>query len=299
MTDVFNPIKGPLDKLPAREPGTVVVAIGPKGTVSLRDGERLTWGERVLGSYKAFYLVDISTQTIKETYNVPSSQQAFSFNIMVSWDIAVADPRLVIEKGINNLRALLDTPSRNAIATAARSLSVQAIGQAESTVQSVLMGLAIDPAVKIVSVAVEMRPDEEALKLLRTVQEQQMRVEAIQAKGNVEAAARQGAKTVLASPEELLAHTLVTKDEGYKAELQRRLAQAASEHDRRIEILKALIEHKIIEPLDFHERFPDFLNDIFKSVPPSMTDLSPKQITGSPTQTLPPGNIEEPGSGQG
>lgn len=297
MSDAFNPIKGPFDTLPEREPGTVVVAVGSKGAVSLQDGERLTWGERVFGGYKAFYLVDISTRTIRETYHVPSSQQAFSFNTMVSWDVAVSDPRRVIEKGIRDLGALLDTLGRNAVVRAARGFTVQDIGQAESAVWSALMSLAVDPAVKIVGVAVEMRPDDEALKLLRTVQEEQMRVDAIHAKGKVEAAARAGAKDVLSSPEELLAQILVTKDEGYKAELQRRLEQASSEHHRRFEILKALIENKIIEPLDFHKRFPDFLNDVFKAMPASVTDLSPRQVTGTATQALPQGDSERPGNG--
>lgn len=298
MSDAFNPIEGPFDKLPTRKPGTVVVAVGPKGAVSLQDGERLTWGERVFGGYKAFYLVDISRRTIRDSYHVPSSQQAFAFDTVVSWDIAVSDPRGVIERGIRDLRVLLDTAGRNAVASAARGFAVQDSGFAEAAVRSALLSLSVDPALKISGVAVEMRPDAEALKLLRTAQEEQMRVAAIYAQSKVEAAARAGAKEVLSSPEELLAQILVTKDEAYRAELQRRLEQAANEHHRRFEILKALIESKIIEPHDFHERFPDFLNEVFKSIPATVTNLSPRQITSGPTQALPQGGSESPGSDQ-
>ena len=286
MTETVDPIEGPFDRLPGRKPGTVIVAMGSKGAIALRDGQRLTWGERMFGGYNVFYLVDISPRIIRDTYRVPSSQQAFAFDTVVSWSVTVSDPGRVIEQGIRDLRTLLDTMGHNAVATTARAFTVQDCGKAEAAVRATLMNLKIDPAVRIVDIAVEMRPEVEALKLLRTAQEEGLRVAAITAQGNVEAAAREGAKKALSTPEDLLAHVLVTKDEGYKAALQHRLDQAANEYLRRFEILKALIENRIVEPQDFHKRFPDFLNDVFRAIPATVTSLSEKQLPSKGDDTV-------------
>ncbi|HMH50253.1 MAG TPA: hypothetical protein VK548_08480 [Candidatus Acidoferrum sp.] len=287
MAETVNPIEGPFDSMPARKPGTVVVAMGSKGAVALRDGQGLTWGERVFGGYKAFYLVDISRRIMSETYRAPSSQQAFAFDTVVSWTVVVSDPGRVIEHGIRDLRTLFNTMGQNAVANTARSFTVHDCAKAEAAVRAAVMHLKIDPALSIIDVAVQMRPEADALKLLRSVQEEEMRVAAINAQSNVEAAARDGAKKALSTPEDLLAHVLVTKDEGYKAALRHRLEQAANEDMRRFEIFKALIENKIVEPQDFHARFPDFLNDVFKAIPATATNLNTKQLPSQAADTVP------------
>ena len=72
-------ITGPFAYMPLRIPGTVVVAISRGGTFCLVGEARLTFVERLMRSYLAFFLVDLSTQTITENWIVPSMRSTMNF----------------------------------------------------------------------------------------------------------------------------------------------------------------------------------------------------------------------------
>ena len=117
-------------------------------------------------------------------------------------------------------------------------------------------------------------------------QEEELRAAAVRSRANVDASARKDTKDVLLSPDEVLAQVLATKDQAYREALQLRLEQAATEQQRRLEIMKALIDNKKIEPHDFHEKFPDFVNDLLNAIP------SPNDRHAKPDRSTPQGALD-------
>jgi hypothetical protein len=275
MANMVNPIEGAFDELPAKRPGTVIVAVGSKGAVCLTDGGRLTLGERWFGGYKQFYLVDTSQRELTLTYSVASRRPTLKFDMTVVLVVRVIDPRGAVERGITNLEALFNTSILRAAAAVASKYDVQDSINAKMAVEGRLGVLPIDPAIEIVNVFVDLKPDKDAEQMIRSAEEEDIKRESIAAQGRIDGAGRDIAKDILSSPDDILAQLLTTKDDHYRAALNLRLEQAATEQQRRFEIMKALIDNKIIEPHDIHQRFPGFLDDVFQAMSPKLPKGSP------------------------
>jgi hypothetical protein len=269
-------IEGPFKSAPDRKPGSVIVAVGAKGAIILQEGERLTWGERIWGGYNSFFLVDKSVKTVVIRFTVPSRQPTLMFEADINMDLQIIDARGAFERNLNDFSTVVTTAARGAVVKAAKQFTVRQLPEAEDAVHTALIGLPIDPAIRISNVSVVIHPDAEAMKPLRTADEEEIRSNALRAQENVDAIGRSAAKGILSSPDELLAQLLITKDDAYRAALQLRLDQASTEQQRRFEIMKALIDSKIIEPHDFHNRFPGFVDDVFRSVSTQATLAAPK-----------------------
>jgi hypothetical protein len=263
----INLVDGPYDELPARRPGTIVVAIGSKGAIEIRDGAPLTWGERTFGGYKSFYLVKTSPASIVEEYRVGSSHPTLYFNVTVTYEIRITRAREIVDRGITDLSRLLSTPARRALSEVGRRHSMTEIAAAREDMQKAIDGLPIDAAAVVVEAAVDVRADDGALALLRQVHEADLKKAAIGAQSSVDELARSKIRPVLETPDEVLAQLLVTKDESFRQALQMRVEQAATQQERSMILMKALIDSKIIEPHDFHDRFPEFVNELFRSIP--------------------------------
>jgi hypothetical protein len=286
MNSQINPIEGAYDKMPASKPGTIIVAVGSKGAIEIRDGSHLTWGERVFGGYKTFYLVDVSLKSITEEYRVGSSYPTLYFKVFVTLDVRVVDARGILRRGVTDLTRLLATPIRRVLSEVGARHSMTDIAIARQEMQTAIDILKLDPALTMSGAAVDVQADEGSLVLLRQVHEADLKKAAIGAQSSVDELARSKIRPVLETPDEILAQLLVTKDEAFRMALQMKMEHAANEQERRMVIMKALIDSKIIEPHDFHDRFPDFINEVFRAIPARGSPSKPLSI---PDATPPPG----------
>jgi hypothetical protein len=266
--------EGPFDKAPVRKPGTLIVAVGSRGTIALGAGERLTWGERVFGGYRNFYLVDVSPKSIPGVYVLGTNEATMSFVANVTYDVRIRDAKAIIERGVTDLSTLLSTPVKRALLQVSKRHVVKELPAARQAMQEVLETLPLDPSIERIDVSVDLKADDAAQKLLREVDEQGLKTAAIQAQGEIDKVARGNIRDLLKSTDDLLAHMMATKDESFRTALQMKMEQAASDQERWTLILKALIDSKIIEPHDFHERFPDFMNEMFRALP--SRDVAPQ-----------------------
>lgn len=267
MSAAFNLIAGPFDAVPTRQPGTVAVAVGARGSITLAEGSTLTWGERVFGGYRTFYLVDLRPKTIVQKIVAPSNLPAIGFVAELTYDIKVVDPRRTIERGITDLQALMATPVRSAVTDTTRKYRVDRVADALEAVRRAVFAARVDPAVQVVHVAVDLQPDEQAREMLRKTHEVDLRTNAIKAENAVTKLAVGPKLEVIRSPESMLAHYLATSDPKLREALEMTFNQAAGEEQRRVEIMKALIENKLIGPKEFQDRFPDFVRNLTRPLP--------------------------------
>lgn len=282
-----SPISGPYELVPDWRPGAVVVAVGSKRIVTIKDGGRLTMGEKLFGGYKHFYLVDRSPIELNIRCAVSSNKPNIKFEVASTLIVNVVDARGAVERGLTNLETLLTTPAKRAAASVALDYDVRRSSAAQQAIQDRLAKLPHDPAIKITDVYVDVSPDADAVREIRFIEEESIRKEYLQSRTTFEADGRSIAKDILSSPNELLAQFLVTKDEHYRDALKLRIDSARNEQVKRFEILRALIDNKLIEAHDLHQYFPNFIEDVLRTIAPQVpaSSAQPKLLADERSKT--------------
>ncbi len=256
-------IEGPFGDIPAHQPGKVIVAIGPRGSVALNNGTILTWGERKFGNYKSFYSVNISPQDVNIAFQANSANHSVRFDVSINLRAKLLDPVSAVHNNFSDLESIFRNPLQNLVVNSLIQYEVSNINKAREAVASSFNKIEIDSAVSLIDYNFDLRPDAEAEKLLRTIDETFLKISANESIEKQLKSQREAITKRLASTDELRAHWIATRDNIYQEVLNDKLAQSAAEKELEFEILKALIQNGMVEPHDFHERFPDFCAKVF------------------------------------
>lgn len=277
-------IEGPTSEIPTHKPGFVVVASGSKGFVALTGGTRLTWGERVFGKYSQFYNVDVGLKTLTfPKFQCASSQAGLNFEVTIQLTIQIVDPARAVVQGLGDPSEILAHPARRVAESNALQFKVDSVIAAKQTIDAAALGIVGDPAIRIVGASAEVQPDDRAFELLRKIAEENLVREANAAQARVNDAKRDAIVKLLDSPNDLLAQSIVCKDDTFREALNFKLEQYANDRRQQIELLKLLIDTNVIEPHDIHERFRGVLDLALEALRP------PTQATAP----LPPGRITD------
>ncbi|MCF4127616.1 hypothetical protein [Methylobacterium sp. SyP6R] len=270
-------IEGPTPDMPAHKPGFVVVAAGAKGIVALTGGARLTWGERMFGGYSSYYHVDVRPQAVDlPKVRCASVRAGIDFDVAVQLTVKIVDPARAVSEGLGDPARFLAQRVRRIAEDRALRADVSHAAEAKRAIETDLRALAVDPAIGVIDATADVRPDANAMTLLRRIAEETLVREADAAEARINKARREEIVRLLDSPDELLAQTLVTKDENFRAALNMKLEQFAGDRQRQIDFLKLLIDIKVIEPHDLHERYGGLIEAAIGALrPPGSLALPP------------------------
>lgn len=279
-------IEGPTPDMPVHKPGFVVVAAGAKGIVALTGGARLTWGERIFGGYSSYYQVDVRAQTVDlPKIRCASLRPGLDFDVTVQLTVKIVDPARAVSDGLGDPSGFLAQRVRRIAEDQASRTDVSRSADAKRAIETDLRALAVDPAISVIDATADLRPDAGATALLRRIAEETLVRDADAAQARINKARRDDIMRLLDSPDELLAQTLVTNDENFRAALNMKLEQYAGDRQRQIDLLKFLIDAKAIEPHDLHERYGSVIEAAIGALRPLGAPALPAASESTPAKS--------------
>lgn len=266
-------IEGPTEKLPAHRPGCVVVAAGSKGTIALEGNTRLTWGERVFGKYNSFYQVEIGSKSYRTSFKSESARPSLEFEVTIELTFRVVDAAGAVRRGLTDPEMIFSAAVRRATRRCTQECEVDMTARARDEIEKAILALSaraaaglpsssdngrgVDPAIEILDVTSEVRPDERAIELLRKVDEQAMVQRADTADSKVQEARRRIIADILKDPDQILAQTIATKDPAFQDALRFKIEQMGNDIDKQMELFQFLVSKQLIQEHDIHEKYGD------------------------------------------
>ena len=180
MTDTFNPIisreEAPRLRLfqprPTPEPGIALVLfrVG-QPLVTLWPGDRLTAGEVRWGNYKTIYKVDITEHSFKFTCKLPCQSDAFDFQAEVQVTCSVDDPATIVDRNIEDARAVLEPLLISTMRSISRDYDVEESGAAERAIIEAVKKERYGVGLKIDRFVVKLSLEEEARAHIRQLRQ--------------------------------------------------------------------------------------------------------------------------------
>jgi hypothetical protein len=235
------------------------------GSKKLLEGaQRTSWGAKLFGSSdRSFYLVDISRRPFEDEFELASKDSTLYFTVTVNCDVQVSDPCGIVHGGITDIRSHFNTRLKRLLGKIASDHTVQDLAGSRAAMQAELdaqlgPGRTFDPLIAICEITLDVRTDETAAAFLRTKQQAILEIDAIDARGGVDAKARKVASEAMQSPETMLAQWLQSKQPEHREAYERMVQKAATKEERRWVALKFLLDEGVIERQDIYNRFPDF-----------------------------------------
>ena len=260
-------IIGPSSELPKHKPGYVVVASGSKGIVSLSSSPRLTWGERIFGAYSQYYNVYTGTTTISiPPFDCSSSVPGIDFNVSIDISVQIIDPVRAVREDMSDLTLLMQQPVRVAAEAVTHKHGLESMPHVKVGIQTSVAQINLDRAVRVSGVVATVTLDTRAKELLRKIGEERISIKADEAQSRVDAARREKILAMLDSPNELLAHSMVTKDADFRDAFNIKLGEMNDRKQDQINLLKWALEKNIIEPHDIHEKYKTILDFALSSI---------------------------------
>ena len=90
----------PLTNLPVPKPGYRIYAINGRGEIrDLTTGPQLTWGERLLGTFRTFYQLRTQPFSVSKSFEALSGTGRHRFQIKLDMDFRLTDPEAFIRTG--------------------------------------------------------------------------------------------------------------------------------------------------------------------------------------------------------
>lgn len=308
MATTYNPIKGPFESIPAKALGSVVIVgtaegFGLHGRVPSKRpatpallpraspvsetpiGERVlaagkslfkgaqgtSFGRRFLGGMaREYYQVDVARRTVSDEFPLATREGAVQFVVNVTLEVRIDDPAAAVAEGVTDVRARLGTALRQRLARVARKHSSIELAAAQASLQASLEAEAskLDDIVRVDLAHVSVRVDAKAAEMVREVSEEDLRRVVISSRGAISEQARREQMAATRSPADLVAQWLHSKDDRYKLLLEEMIGQRRHDQTQQIEILKMMMENKIIEDIDVHRRFPDLVDRVLRTALP-------------------------------
>ena len=255
------------DKMPDHHAGKSLVVAGPRGMVPLVSGARMTWGERLFGGYKTFFLVDTSVKLATFDLTSTSAKSAMDFDVKITLNFQINDPLKAVEQNLSDPRTILLAPLQRVSDEQARGFGVDKAPEARQAIQEAVRALRIEAPIAIVDVAVVVKPDAKARDLMRRVDEEHLVRAATTTEANLDREKRGHTKEILNSPDELMAQYLITRDEIYRQAFLQQVEAAQLDKTKQLELLRLAFEKGVIEPHEMRGRFDSIIEDVIGMMP--------------------------------
>jgi hypothetical protein len=248
----------------AADVGARLASAGAKQAV--RALKQTDVGARLLWSGERYFLVYIGRKTGEIGFEADSASSGISFRMTVSFEARVIDAVEAVAQGIRDLCGHHANTIRARAREAARQYSAQELDAARNAVSKAFAQGVRDLAVEVCGVSARITVDQRAVDLLRTVSEEDLRIQAINAQSRTQRAQRDNELQDLRSPEKVLAAWLSTHDERYRKIYEGMITAQSRNRDEKTQLLKLAIEKGLIEPHDVWSRFPDFADSVLSVV---------------------------------
>lgn len=249
-------IEGPLNKLPASRPGFVVVADGTKGLILLGADTRLTWGERVFGGYKNFYLVDTTDHTITlGPFECPSQQPSFKFMVKIEISLRIADPQRAVAERLDAPLTKFSPAIKKVATRIAEKHEIRQTSQVRKSIEDQLEKTDFDPALRISGVNVTVDLDKKAAEHIQVIDAKDLRIGAAQANAEARDEERKPLVGILASANEMMAEWILTKNPAIREAMLMKVEENNGNRAAQIEMIKLMAQNGAIEAHVLHDRF--------------------------------------------
>ncbi len=308
MEHTYNPIQelpspriGLFQAREAPEPGfALVVHREGRPLMVLRPpNDRLTLGEVLVGSIRKIYRVDVSQHTLELQCHLPADTDAFHFFATVHVKCEVIDPKVVVDRRLNDVRTALEPVLVETMRAATRKFSVEESAEAELEVTQALRererthGLC--PGLRVTSVAVRLDLEEAARKHVRALKEAQRRHrEEVEKLGHdkelvglqSEVARLRAQLDIVRSKEylpliqegnwSLMALHLAQHPDDVSGVIQVMMGQQQTVLDRQLAALRLLLKEDVVEASQFGDAGKRLLATVFKQLTAGTDSLADK-----------------------
>ncbi|MEN3161421.1 hypothetical protein WI697_05245 [Tistrella mobilis] len=252
-------------KMPAPQAGKIIIAIGARGAVPLLRGNELTWGERLLGKYNEFYLVDISMQQGVFNVKAPSLRSSMHFCIELSVNFRISDPIVAVQKNISDPLTLMKVPLQQICEELACTFDIKDAMELRGVIRDRVLGMKDELPITIDSVAITVTPDADAAVLIRKIDKEELERAAYAADFRLDDDEREKWMSLLESPEKMYAEYLRTGNDKIHEMLMTFIHIEMQKKKEIIENFSAALEAGTIEPHEYREYFRDIMGSINNS----------------------------------
>jgi hypothetical protein len=118
-------------KTPARPWVAQVFVLGNGRIVEFGRDKQPTTGELLWGGYRSLFEVDLSLRRLGLEIALPSAGDAFVFRATVDVQWRVTDPKLIVQSGVTDIRAVMEPRLLDGLRQATRSLLAAEVDAAE------------------------------------------------------------------------------------------------------------------------------------------------------------------------
>ncbi|MGI8335169.1 hypothetical protein ACRYCC_34915 [Actinomadura scrupuli] len=147
-----------LSPLKAPNAGSALVLLPYEGApVSFRHGEPIPSSH--MGAYQYSYLVNLTEYQLTFDSSLVTNDPSFSFHSRVTLVCRVADPAVVVTRGIRDVTAALSPPIHQWMRKIARTFDISQFHQAEQALNMAFESITGDAAFRLRSVQVELIVD--------------------------------------------------------------------------------------------------------------------------------------------
>ncbi len=287
MEQSYDPIKEVMDKprfglfKPREAPGpglALVLHREGRPLVTMRQPEdRLTLGEAMWSNFLKVYKVDTSEHTLELQCSLPANTDAFDFLATIHLTCAVTDPTHVVERGVRDVRVVLEPKLMDVMRRVSRRFRVEDSADAEHEIANQLRQTAEAAdfcrgfGIQGVTVKLELeaearnhvrelkagaRRHTEEMKRLRQAKERmKLQNEIDQLKAQLDIArSEQFLHLIEKGDWSMLALYLAQNPERVSEVIKFMLSQQHLMLDKQIEALKFFLDKDVVEPSDFEER---------------------------------------------
>lgn len=170
----FRPRPGP-------EPGTALVVhcSGRSLAVLRQPWESVDWFDLMIRAVRKIYRVNVAEHALCLTSYVPCESEAFYFFATVHFSCRVADPIKVVERGIRDVRAVLEPALVEAMRSVGRRHKVEESARAEVAITEALRAQAasagFSEGLEVKDIAVRLDLDQAARNHVRQLEEARYR----------------------------------------------------------------------------------------------------------------------------
>jgi len=291
MADTFNPIIGKeevprlrlFQSRPAPEPGVALVLFREgQPLVTLWPGDRLTAGEVRWGNYKTIYKVDVAEHSFEFTCKLPCQSDAFDFQAEVQVTCSVDDPATIVDRNIEDARAVLEPLIISTMRGISRDYDVEESAAAEKAITEAVKGEKYDVGLKVDRFVVKLSLEEDArahIRKLRQIErdkERERREAEVQRQRDELEMERMRMKLDFYGPLireghwTLLALQLTNHPEDVATVAQMLSQERQAEMDRQLKALKIMLEEDALEGFQIEEAGKQVLRRFVESFTPEL-----------------------------
>lgn len=150
-------------------------------------GFKLSFKEGFFNSFGKYYEVDKRTYPFDVTFNEMASAQAtFKFNVKIEFTLKVVDPCIVVKENLTSLLDCIQMDLKNMVCDITSLYPVRKTYEARMSLVNALISFNCPSFLEMNCGIVDIKPDADAFKMLRELEQQNLEVELITKKEQID-----------------------------------------------------------------------------------------------------------------